>query len=78
MTQFEIIEEVKKLKPAEQLEIAETILHLVRQDLNPIDQEISQPTNPEPKPFTMIASAWLGSDPNAIYSREEIYEDDAR
>lgn len=59
MTQREILEEIKRLTPAERLKVAEMVLRLIQADL--------QPTLPQP--------AWIEAQQRLASAAEALYSD---
>jgi len=79
MTQFEIVEEVKKLKPSERLAVVEAILHLTREDIQEVEEKADETaTKQAVKPFTFKVLELPGYPPDFTFRREDIYGDDGR
>ena len=85
MTNAEIIDEIKKLEKSKKLELAQTILQLVRQDIEAVETPAPE-TIPEsvvskviPRPPLQInVVPWNNWPADSTFSREDIYEDDDR
>ncbi len=71
MTRWEILGEIEKLEQTERILLAESVLELVRRD-------IQSEKKLQAKPFTFKTLEMPAYTPDFTFSREDIYDDDGR